>query len=124
MVASITLPDLVYVYLSIAQPENMFIVCSCIFVEQLGYGFGFTAYMLYMLYFSRGKSETSHYAICTAFMAASMMIPGMFAGKLQEHVGYPAFFLVVMACCALTLIVSMLVKIDPAFGKKSNAAKS
>ena len=124
MVASITLPDVVYVYLSIVQPDSMFAICSCIFVEQFGYGFGFTAYMLYMLYFSQGKSETSHYAICTAFMAASMMIPGMFAGMLQESVGYPVFFLIVMACCALTVLVSMLVRIDPAFGKKKQAVQS
>lgn len=118
MVWSITLPDLVYVYLSMAQPENIFVVSSCIFVEQFGYGFGFTAYMLYMLYFSRGESETSHYAICTAFMAASMMIPGMFAGMLQEAVGYSNFFILVMVCCVATVGVAKLVKIDPSFGIK------
>ena len=118
MVWSITLPDLVYVYLSMVQPDSMFVVCSCIFVEQFGYGFGFTAYMLYMLYFAQGKSETSHYAICTAFMAMSMMIPGMFAGMLQEAVGYVNFFILVMICCLATVFVARLVKIDPSFGVK------
>ena len=118
MVWSITLPDLVYVYMSIAQPDSMFVVCSCIFVEQFGYGFGFTAYMLYMLYFAQGESETSHYAICTAFMAMSMMIPGMFAGILQEAVGYVNFFILVMICCLATVFVARLVKIDPSFGVK------
>ena len=118
MVWSITLHDLVYVYLSMVQPDSMFVVCSCIFVEQFGYGFGFTAYMLYMLYFAQGKSETSHYAICTAFMAMSMMIPGMFAGMLQEAVGYVNFFILVMICCLATVFVARLVKIDPSFGVK------
>lgn len=118
MVWSITLPDLVYVYLSYAQPDSLVVVSACVFVEQFGYGFGFTAYMLYMIYFSRGESETSHYAICTAFMAASMMIPGLFAGMLQEAVGYHRFFIIVMACCLCTVAVARLVKIDPSFGIK------
>lgn len=123
MVWSITLPDLVYVYMSVAQPENIFVVSSCIFVEQFGYGFGFTAYMLYMLYFARGESETSHYAICTAFMAASMMVPGMFAGMLQEAVGYRDFFIIVMFCCLSTVGVAKIVKIDPSFGIKKTTVE-
>ena len=126
MVWSLTLPDLVYVYMSIVQPDNFALVCGCIFVEQFGYGFGFTAYMLFMLYFVKGESETSHYAICTAFMAMSMMIPGLFAGMLQESMGYVNFFILVMACCACTVAVSRLVKIDPSFGirKKEEEACS
>lgn len=116
MVWSITLPDLVYVYLSYTLPDSLVIVSTCVFVEQFGYGFGFTAYMLYMIYFSQGESETSHYAICTAFMAASMMIPGLFAGMLQEAVGYHRFFIIVMFCCLATIAVARLVKIDPTFG--------
>lgn len=120
MVWSISLPDLIYVYLSLVQPDSLWIVSGCIFVEQFGYGFGFTAYMLYMLYFSQGKSETSHYAICTAFMAASMMIPGMFAGILQEAVGYPVFFIIACLCCFLTVFVARLIKVDPSFGIKQS----
>lgn len=120
MVWSISLPDLIYVYLSLVQPQSLWIVSGCIFVEQFGYGFGFTAYMLYMLYFSQGKSETSHYAICTAFMAASMMIPGMFAGILQEAVGYPVFFIIACLCCFLTVFVARLIKVDPSFGIKQS----
>ena len=88
MVFAITLPDVVYVYLSYALPSDLIIVGSCIFVEQFGYGFGFSAYMLYLIYYSRGDHKTSHYALCTAFMALSMMLPGLFAGALQEWVGY------------------------------------
>ena len=120
MVWSISLPDLIYVYLSLVQPDSLWIVSGCIFVEQFGYGFGFTAYMLYMLYFSQGKSETSHYAICTAFMAASMMIPGMFAGILQEAVGYPVFFIIACLCCFHTVFVARLIKVDPSFGIKQS----
>lgn len=118
MVCAITLPDAAYVYLAYALPSSLFVVNLCVFIEQFGYGFGFTAYMLYLIYYSRGNYKTSHYALCTAFMALSMMIPGLFAGALQEAVGYRAFFLIVMGCCAVTFIISALVKIDPAFGKK------
>lgn len=118
MVCAITLPDAVYIYLSYCLPNNLYIVNACVFVEQFGYGFGFTAYMLYLIYYSRGNYKTSHYALCTAFMALSMMIPGMFAGQLQEAVGYQSFFLIVMACCIVTFIMAALIKIDPEFGKK------
>ncbi|MBP5799581.1 MAG: MFS transporter [Prevotella sp.] len=118
MVMAITLPDLVYVYLSYALPHSLFIVNVCVFIEQFGYGFGFSAYMLYLIYYSQGEYKTSHYALCTALMALSMMIPGLFAGALQESVGYPAFFIIVVAACAMTYIVTAFLKIDPEFGKK------
>jgi PAT family beta-lactamase induction signal transducer AmpG len=118
MVMAITIPDLVYVYLSYALPSSLLVINICIFLEQFGYGFGFSAYMLYLIYYSQGEHKTAHYALCTAFMALSMMIPGLFAGALQESVGYQAFFLIVVVCCAMTYIVSSLLKIDPEFGKK------
>ena len=118
MVMAITLPDLVYVYLSYIQPSSLINISVCIFIEQFGYGFGFSAYMLYLIYYSQGEHKTAHYALCTAFMALSMMIPGLFAGALQESVGYPVFFLIVVGACAMTYIVTALLKIDPEFGKK------
>ena len=118
MVLSITLPDLVYVYLSYALPSSLLIINICVFIEQFGYGLGFTAYMLYLIYYSQGEHKTSHYALCTALMALSMMIPGMVAGALQEAVGYRTFFLIVMACCLVTFLVASYVKIDADFGMK------
>ena len=97
---------------------SLLIINVCVFIEQFGYGFGFSAYMLYLIYYSQGEHKTAHYALCTAFMALSMMIPGLFAGALQESVGYPAFFLIVVAACSMTYIVTALLKIDPEFGKK------
>ncbi|MGN1262926.1 MAG: MFS transporter [Prevotella sp.] len=121
MVAAITLPDLVYVYLSYALPSNLMIINICVFIEQFGYGFGFSAYMLYLIYYSQGEHKTSHYALCTALMALSMMIPGLFAGALQEAVGYRMFFIIVVLACSLTYIVTSFLKIDADFGKKSNS---
>ena len=118
MVWAISLPDIVYVYLSYVQPDNLIIVNSCIFVEQFGYGFGFTAYMLYLIYFANGTHKTSHYAICTAFMALGMMLPGMIAGWMQETLGYQLFFIWIMVCTLATFGVTALLKIDPEFGKK------
>ncbi|MBE6290885.1 MAG: AmpG family muropeptide MFS transporter [Bacteroidales bacterium] len=117
MVWAISLPDVVYVYLSFAQPNNLIIVSSCFLIEQFGYGFGFTAYMLFLIYYARGKHETAHYAIATAFMAASQL-PGMLSGALQEWMGYQGFFIWIMACCAVTFMVSAFLKIDPEFGCK------
>jgi len=121
MVWAITLPDIIYVVLSIMLPQNIWAISTAICIEQFGYGFGFTAYMLFMLYFCQGKNQTSHYAICTGFMALSMMLPGMFAGYLQQWLGYTGFFILVMACCLLTVMVCCIVKIDPEFGKKKKS---
>ena len=118
MVLAITLPDLVYVYLSYALPQSLLTINVCVFIEQFGYGFGFSAYMLYLIYYSQGEHKTSHYALCTAFMALSMMIPGLFAGALQEAVGYKTFFLIVVVACSLTYVVTWFLDIDPEFGKK------
>lgn len=120
MAAGMTLPCLTFVYLALEQPTNNIIITIALCIEQFGYGFGFTAYMLYMMYFSEGEFKTSHYAICTAFMALSMMLPGFVAGYIQEAIGYVNFFWMVMACCVATLVVTYLVdrKIDPNYGRK------
>lgn len=120
MAACMTLPCLTFVYLSMFQPTNLVAISIAIAIEQFGYGFGFTAYMLYMMYFSEGEFKTSHYAICTAFMALSMLLPGAVAGYIQEAIGYVNFFWMVMACCIGTVLVSIMAyrKIDPNYGKK------
>ena len=118
MVAAISVPDLVYVYLSWMPTQNMALISSCIFIEQMGYGFGFTAYTLFLMYFARGEHQTSHYAISTGIMALGMMLPGMISGWLQEHMGYQWFFVWIIACCAVTCVVSALIKYEPDFGKK------
>ena len=120
MVWSISLPDVVYVYLSHFQDSSLWLVNTCIFIEQFGYGFGFTAYMLYLIYFADGTHKTAHYAICTAFMALGMMLPGMAAGWIQETLGYRLFFIWIMLCTVATFGVTSLLKIDPEFGKKKN----
>ncbi|HCT93623.1 MAG: MFS transporter [Bacteroidetes bacterium GWE2_39_28] len=119
MALSISLPSFSFVYLAVVQPESLFIINLCVFIEQFGYGFGFTAYMLFMIYFADGKHKTAHYAICTAFMALGMMLPGMMAGWLQELLGYRNFFYWIMLSYVLTFLVTAFVKVDPSFGRKS-----
>ena len=123
MALALTLPCGVFCWMSMAQPDpasmlNLVLINACVFIEQFGYGVGFTSFMLYMMYFAEGPSKTSHYAICTAFMALGMMIPGMFAGALQEWMGYIGFFWWIMGCCLVTLAVTALIKVDPTFGRK------
>ena len=124
MALSLTLPCSVFCYLSIVQPDpsiliNMITINACVFFEQFGYGFGFTALMLYMIYFVDGPHKTSHYAICTAFMALGMMLPGMIAGWIEDHLGYVNFFWWIMISSLVTLAVTAKLKIDPNFGKKA-----
>lgn len=131
MALSLTLPCLAYCGLAMFQPQNFITICTAIGIEQFGYGFGFTAFMLYLIYFSRGESQTSHYAFCTAFMALGMMIPGMFAGWLHDTFaqynilgaggpqGFVNFFWLVMVSCLATFAVCLRVRIDPEFGKEN-----
>ena len=118
MAAALTLPCLSFVFLSAFQPESLWLTGFCVALDQFGYGFGFTAYMLYLIYFSEGEFKTAHYSLCTAFMAMSMMLPGMVAGYIQEWLGYTLFFSFVMLCCLVTVAVTLLVKVDPEYGKK------
>ncbi len=106
MSLSLALPCAVYLILAIIQPKKLWIVYTLVGIDQFGYGFGFTAYTLYMMKFADGEFKTSHYAICTAFMALSMMLPGFVAGWIQESIGYVGFFIMVMVCCLATVIVT------------------
>ncbi len=120
MAWSMSLTCLTFVYLSFANDPSLPVINICIFIEQFGYGFGFTAYMLYLIYFSEGRHRTAHYSICTGFMALGMMLPGMAAGWIQETIGYQNFFLWTMVCCVATIGVTYLIRIDPAFGRKES----
>ncbi|MDE6117365.1 MAG: MFS transporter, partial [Duncaniella sp.] len=124
MAWSMSLTCLTFVYLSFATEPSLLSIIICVFIEQFGYGFGFTAYMLYLIYFSEGKHRTAHYSICTGFMALGMMLPGMAAGWIQETIGYRSFFIWTMLCCVATISVTYLLKVDPAFGKKERVAES
>ena len=118
MAMALTLPCLSFVFLAAFQPQNIWLISSCVALDQFGYGFGFTAYMLYLIYFSDGEFKTAHYSLCTAFMALSMMLPGMVAGYIQEALGYTSFFIFVMVCCLVTVGVTLMVKVDPEYGRK------
>lgn len=121
MVFAVHLPDLAFVFLASTLPQNIVVVGSCIALEQFGYGLGFTALMLYMIMVSEGEHKTAHYAICTGLMAAGMMIPGLYAGKIQELLGYQHFFMYVCLMTLPAFLMAALVKIDPQFGKKAEA---
>ncbi len=116
MALSISLPHLMYVYLAYFQPDSLWLINLSVGIEQFGYGFGFTAYMLYMIYLSQGEHRTAHYAICTAFMALGMMLPGMIAGWLQDLLGYRHYFVWVMICILPTYLAVALLNVDSKFG--------
>lgn len=119
MVCAIHLPNLAFLYLAYVQPENFVLISGCIAIEQFGYGFGFSAYMLFLLYFADGPNKTAHYAICTGFMALGIMLPGMWSGWLQDLIGYKNFFIWIMISTIPGFLVAFLIKVDPQFGKKA-----
>ncbi len=118
MLIAINLPDLVYVYLSFTQTSNLFLVNILVAIEQFGYGFGFTAFTLYLIYVSEGDHKTSHFAIATGLMALGMMLPGMASGWIQELIGYKHFFVWVCIATIPAFIITKFIPIDPEFGKK------
>lgn len=112
LVLCITLPDAVYVYLSYMQPHNLWITGACVCFEQVGYGLGFAAYTLYLVTFSRGERSTAIFSLCTAFQyLGGIMLPGMVSGLISDSLGYPQFFLTVMALCFVTFCVTAMVKL-------------
>ncbi len=123
MVLAINLPHLAYVYMAYVQPTNYMVISLCVSIEQFSYGFGFTAYMLYMIYISEGEHKTAHFAIATGFMALGMMLPGMFSGWLQEIVGYKHFFVWVMLCMIPAMIPVLFLNVKPEFGIKKKELK-
>lgn len=118
MALAITLPNLSYVYLAVFQPASYLTVLVCVVIEQFGYGFGFAAFLMYMIRMADGVHKTAHYAFASGFMALGMMLPGMMAGWLQEQVGYQWFFIIVMLLAIPTLLIASIVKVEPEFGKK------
>jgi PAT family beta-lactamase induction signal transducer AmpG len=120
MAICINLPDAVYIYLAYVKPMPGDIgIYAAIALEQFGYGFGFIAYMLFMLYYvGESRYKTAEYAIGTSLMALGMMLPGMISGSVQELLGYQHFFIYVLICTIPGMIVIKFLKIDPSFGIK------
>ena len=117
MALAINLPDIGYIYMAMQQPESTGIIYVLVAIEQFGYGFGFTAFMMYLIYIAEGKFKTAHYAIATGFMAAGMMIPGMFSGWIQEQLGYRNFFIWVTIATIPAFIIIALIPLGKDFGK-------
>jgi len=122
MLLAIHLPDAVFIWLAAAQPQNLQAIGIGVAVEQFGYGFGFTAFMLYLIRIARGPQATAHYALCTGFMALGMMVPGMWSGWLQAHLGYPLFFGWVILATIPSFLIAMKIPLEPEFGRKTSDA--
>jgi PAT family beta-lactamase induction signal transducer AmpG len=120
MALSLALPCAVYLFMALTQPSSIWTIGACVVFDQFGYGYGFTAYTVYMIYFADGPLKTSHYAICTGFMALSMLLPGAVAGYLQQAMGYSGFYILVMVCCIATVAVTLAARrrVPAQFGKK------
>jgi MFS transporter, PAT family, beta-lactamase induction signal transducer AmpG len=123
MIFAVHIPNIAFVYLAYEMPTDPIVVTIAIGIEQFGYGFGFAAYLLFMIMVADGKHKTAHYSICTGFMALGMMLPGMASGWIQTQLGYQHFFIWVCICTLPSIVVALFLKIDPAFGKKKEEVK-
>lgn len=121
MAIAINAPNLGYVFLSWDQPESFINPAIVVIIEQFGYGFGFAAYMIFLIYLAEGLFKTAHYALATGFMAMGMMFPGMVSGYIQEWLGYPGFFVWVVIATIPSFLMAYLAKYPKEFGKKSES---
>lgn len=121
MALAINVPDLLYVLLASLKISSVPLVSACVALEQFGYGFGFTAYTMYLIYVAQGEHKTAHYAIGTAFMALGMMLPGMAAGWISDHIGYTMFFVWACVCTIPGIVAALLVRrqLPADFGTKT-----
>lgn len=118
MILALNVPNLFYVLLSVFVPESMVYASIVVVIEQFGYGFGFAAYLMYLIFIAEGISKTSHYAIATGFMALGMMLPGMISGYIQELLGYTGFFVWVVIAALPGILVARHLKYPNDYGKK------
>ena len=118
MILALNLPNVFYVLLAVYQPASLFFVSSVVIIEQFGYGFGFAAYLMYLIYIADGIYKTSHYAIATGFMALGMMVPGMISGFAQELLGYTGFFIWVSVAALPGILLVRYVYYPNDYGKK------
>lgn len=119
MLLALNLPNALYALLAVTQTTSIYAVVGTVIIEQFGYGFGFAAFMMYLIYVAEGASKTSHYAIATGFMALGMMLPGMLSGYIQEWLGYDGFFIWVVIAALPAFIVLRYLKYPADYGKKT-----
>ena len=121
MILIMHLPIVGFILLAHFHPENTLFIYLAVIIEQFGYGFGFAAFMMYLIYVAEGESKTSHYALATGFMALGMMLPGMISGYIQEYLGYGNFFIWVLCATIPGIIISRFLIFPAEFGKKSES---
>ena len=120
MVLSLNIPNILYAILALTKTTHIAAVTATVVFEKFGYGFGFAAFLMYLIYIAEGESKTSHYAITTGFMALGMMLPGMISGFIQQWLGYDGFFIWVVFAALPSLLLLKYIKYPPDFGKKTS----
>lgn len=118
MILSLNVPNILYAILAVTKTTHIVAVTTTVVFEKFGYGFGFTAFLMYLIYIAEGKSKTSHYAIATGFMALGMMLPGMVSGFIQEWLGYGGFFIWVVIAALPALLLLKYITYPADYGKK------
>ncbi|WP_025743189.1 MFS transporter [Aquimarina pacifica] len=121
MILALNLPNLFYILLAFWQPTSITFATIVVIIEQFGYGFGFAAFLMFLIYVAEGISKTSHYAIATGFMALGMMLPGMISGFIQEEIGYTGFFIWVAIAAIPAIILSRYLQYPDDYGKKDKS---
>ncbi|MBD2694159.1 MFS transporter [Anabaena catenula] len=119
MALALNFPDIFYLYMAYAKPPIKF-VYPLVSLEQFGYGVGFTAFTVYLMYVSKGEYKTSHFAISTGLMALGLMIPGAISGQIQQALGYPLFFVLVCLLTIPGMLTIFFIPLEPENNRQVN----
>ncbi len=119
MILALNLPNVLYALLALSGTDSTWAVVGTVVAEQFGYGFGFAAFLIYLIYLADGPSKTAHYAIATGFMALGMMLPGMISGYVQQWLGYGGFFVWVVLAAAPVFFLLTKIRYPADYGRKS-----
>ncbi len=114
LILAMNLPNLVFYYLGVAQPEAAGTITMALALEMFGYGFGFVGIILFIMQvIASGPYQTAHYALGTGFMQLGFVLFKMVSGDIQHALGYRQFFLWVLLAALPALLLSRFVRLEP-----------
>lgn len=114
LIVAMNLPNVVFYYLSVAQPDSLAVIATALGVEMFGYGFGFVGIILFIMQvIASGPYQTAHYALGSGFMQLGFVLFKMISGDIQQALGYRHFFLWVLLAALPVLVLTRFVRLEP-----------
>lgn len=122
LILGMAVPNVVFYYLALKLPTELWTIGAAVSVEMFGYGFGFVGMILYIMQaVAPGKYQTAHYALGTGVMQLGFILSKTISGDIQVRMGYEPFFLWTIACGVPALLLMFFVRLPDARAAGSSA---